>query len=170
MIKITQKLVDKVVTEVAGQDVVPLVKALKNRKNVSEFELADNIGEEINLTRNMLYRLNNANLVSFTRKKDKKKGWYIYYWTFNQPRIKDLAKSLKEKKFDILKERLKREKNHQFFTSKVAGIRLTFEKAMEYNFKCPETGELMEQEDNAKLIKQLEKEIKGLEREMKAFK
>jgi len=69
-----------------------------------------------------------------------------------------------------LQERLKREKSHQFFTSKVAGIRLTFEKAMEYEFKCPETGELMEQEDNAKLIKQLEKEIKDLEREMKAFK
>jgi len=170
MIKITQKLVDKVVTEVAGPDVVPLVKALKNRKNVSEFELADTIGEEINLTRNMLYRLSNANLVSFTRKKDKKKGWYIYYWTFNQPRVKDLVKSLKKKKLDILQGRLKREKSHQFFTSKVAGIRLTFEKAMEYEFKCPETGELMEQEDNAKIIKQLEKEIKDLEREMKAFK
>ena len=170
MIKITQKLVDKVVTEIAGPDVVPLVKVLKNRKNVSEFELADTIGEEINLTRNMLYRLSNANLVSFTRKKDKKKGWYIYYWTFNQPRVRDLVKTLKKKKLDILKERLKREKNHQFFTSKVAGIRLTFEKAMEYEFKCPETGELMEQEDNAKLIKRLEKEIKDLEREMKAFK
>lgn len=78
-IKLTPKLIESVVGEVAGPDVIPLVKALKNKKNVSEFVIADEIDIEINATRNMLYRLYNANLVSFTRKKDKKKGWYIYY-------------------------------------------------------------------------------------------
>ena len=76
--KLSNKLIDNVVENVAGKDVLPLVKTLKNKKNVSEFKLADDIKEEINTTRNMLYRLLDNNLVSFVRKKDKKKGWYIY--------------------------------------------------------------------------------------------
>ena len=63
--KLSNKIIEEVVSEVAGEDVVPLVKALKNRKNVSEFKLAENIKEEVNRTRNMLYRLYDANLVSF---------------------------------------------------------------------------------------------------------
>ena len=96
--KLTNKIVEDVVTEVAGEDVVPLVKNLKNKKNVSEFKLAENIKKEVNEIRNMLYRLYDANLVSFIRRKDKKKGWYLYYWTFNLKRIKYLVKDLKKKR------------------------------------------------------------------------
>ncbi len=74
------------------------------------YELVDKkekIKYEINVTRNMLYRLYHANLVSFIRKKDKKKGWYIYYWTFNQKRIKDLIKDIKKQRFERLVERLR---------------------------------------------------------------
>lgn len=170
MIKITPKVVKEVISTVAGADVVPLVKVLKGKKNVSEFQLAEDIGQEINLTRNMLYRLHNANLVSFTRKKDKKKGWYIYYWTFNHPRVKDLIKGLKKKRLDILQERVKREKSIHFFMCENKCIRLEFEQATEFNFKCPECGILLNQEDNTKLVKELEKELKDLEKEVKKFK
>jgi len=170
MIKITQKVVHDVVTQVAGSDVIPLVRALKNKKNVSEFQLADDIGQEINLTRNMLYRLHNANLVSFTRKKDKKKGWYIYYWTFKPGRIKDLIKILKKKKLSLLRNRLEREKNVHFFSCGNKCIRLDFEQAVDFVYKCPECGQLLHQEENGKLVKTLEADIKILEKEMKTFK
>ena len=89
--KLSNKLVEQVVTDVAGEDVIPLIKQLKNKKNVSEFKLAEALELEVNLVRNMLYRLYHANLVSFTRRKDKKKGWYIYYWTFRIKQIKYVA-------------------------------------------------------------------------------
>ena len=170
MIKMTPKLVDEVVSEVAGPDVIPLVKALKNKKNVSEFQLADNIKKEINLTRNMLYRLHNANLVSFIRKKDKKKGWYIYYWTFNQPRIKDLFKEIKKRKLTFLKERLKREKNVHYFSCGESCVRLDFEQATDFEYKCPECGELLNQEDNKKIVIKIEKDVIALEKTVKKFK
>ena len=103
--KLSNKLIDDVVAETAGADVLPLVKLLKNRKNVPEFKLASGLKKDINPTRNMLYRLYNANLVSFVRRKDKVKGWYIYYWTFNGKRIKQLTANIKNKKLDKLKER-----------------------------------------------------------------
>lgn len=165
--KITGKVVDEVVAEVAGPDVVPLVRILSDKSNVSEFKLADSMKAEINITRNMLYRLYDHNLVSFSRKKDKKKGWYIYYWTFNKNRVRDLLITLRKKKIEKLQERLQREKTTQFYVSKEAGIRLDFEKAHDFNFKCPETGQLMEVEDNSQRIADLDRELVQSESELK---
>lgn len=165
--KVTSKIIDQVVTEIAGPDVIPLVKILKNRKNVSEFKLAESIKEEINLTRNMLYRLYSANLVSFTRKKDKKKGWYIYYWTFNKKRVSDLLKTIKKTRLEKLEERLMREKSNNFFLCPEKCMRLDFEQAVDFEYRCPECGDLLEQEDNAKKIKEIEKEVKELKKELK---
>jgi len=168
--KITSKIVDEIVSEVAGEDVLPLVKALRNKSNVSEFKLADNIKKEINLTRNMLYRLYDNNLVSFIRKKDKKKGWYIYYWTFNQKRIKDLAQDIRKKKLERLLERLNREKTTQFYNCANKCVRLDFEQSHDFNFKCPECGQLLDIEDNAKKIKELQGELEKVEKELKSAK
>ena len=168
--KLSNKIVDDVVSEVAGDDVIPLVKALKNKKNVSEFKLADSIKQEVNTTRNMLYRLYDANLVSFVRKKDKKKGWYIYYWTFNIKRIKYLVSDLKKKRLVKLKDRLSREKEGNFYSCSSQCIRLDFDQAMNFEFKCPECGSLIEQEDNAEEIKKIESDIKEIESELKKRK
>ena len=168
--RLSNKIVEDVVIEVAGEDVLPLLKALKNKKNVSEFKLAESIKEEVNKTRNMLYRLYDANLVSFVRKKDKKKGWYIYYWTFDTKKIKYLLSSLKKKRLAKLKVRLEREKENQFYSCESKCIRLDFDQAMNFEFKCPECGNLIEQEDNSEEIKQLETDIKVLEKELKQKK
>lgn len=165
--KLSNKLIVEVISEVAGEDVMPLVKVLKNKKNVSEFVLAENIKQEINITRNMLYRLYNFNLVTFIRKKDKKKGWYIYYWTFNPKMIKYLSQTTKNKKLEKLNERVKREKSSDFFACGNKCIRLDFEQSTEFQFKCPECGNLLDQENNTEKIKELEKDIKKLEKELK---
>ena len=52
--RLSNKIVEDVVIEVAGDDVLPLVQALKNKKNVSEFKLAESLKKEVNSTRNML--------------------------------------------------------------------------------------------------------------------
>ena len=166
--KLSNKIIEDVVKDVAGEDVLPLVRILKNKKNVSEFKLAEKINQDVNITRNMLYRLYHANLVSFIRRKDKKKGWYIYYWTFKLKMIKFLALNLKKQKLERLKERLEREKGGQFFICKTKCMRLNFEQAVDFEFKCPECGQLMEMEDNLERIKKTEDDIKHLEKEIKA--
>ncbi|MFC1723445.1 hypothetical protein ACFL0V_04880 [Nanoarchaeota archaeon] len=165
--KLSNKLVEQVITDIAGEDVIPLVKQLKNKKNVSEFKLADALELEVNLVRNMLYRLYHANLVSFTRRKDKKKGWYIYYWTFKIKQVKYVAMNLKKKRLERLKDRLSREKDSSFYICPSECMRLDFDSAINFEFKCPECGSLMEQESNQTKIDEIEKEIKDLETEFK---
>ncbi|MBW2996814.1 hypothetical protein KY349_00570 [Candidatus Woesearchaeota archaeon] len=164
--KLSNKLVEDVVSAVAGEDVLPLVKQLKNKKNVSEFKLAETLKLEVNVTRNMLYRLYHANLVSFIRRKDKKKGWYIYYWTFKLKQIKYLAMSLKKERLERLQDRLAREKDSSFFVCPNSCMRLDFERAVGFEFKCPECASIMQQESNEEKIKQLQQEIKALQKEI----
>jgi len=167
LLKISNKIIEYVISEIAGEDVVPLVLYLKNKKNISEFKLAESIGKEVNPTRNMLYRLYDHSLVSFIRRKDKKKGWYIYYWTFNMKMIKNLFISLKEKRIEKLNDRLCREEKNTFFACENQCMRLDFEKSTTFEFKCPECGELMNHEDNSQKIKDIQKEIKEIEKELK---
>lgn len=162
----TEKL-NSVIENVAGSDVLPLVEVLKGKTNVSEFTLAEELKSEINTVRNMLYRLYDSNLVKFTRKKDKKKGWYIYYWTFVPSRLPRLSKVIKQRRAEKLKERLQKEKSTNYFSCGTKCLRLGFEQAIDYQFKCPECGDLMNQEDTSKRVIAIEKEIKHLEIEIK---
>ncbi len=159
-------IIAAVVEDVAGHDVLPLIEVLKGKKNVSEFTIAEELKEEINTIRNKLYRLYGSNLVEFTRKKDMKKGWYIYYWTFVPSRIPRLLRGIKKRKLDKLRERLVAEQRGHFFECSNKCMRLVFDKAMDFEFKCPECGLLMNQQDNSKRIEHLLKEITTLEKEI----
>lgn len=158
----SKDLLQVVVVEELGEDILPIVKAMKGRKNFSEFKLADKVNREVNSTRNSLYKLYGLNLASFIRKKDKKKGWYIYYWTLLPGNAPHLIKMLKAQKEDIISERLKKEQAGDYFKCKNKCIRLDFEKTFEFEFKCPECGELLYGEDNTDNIKMLENELKKI--------
>ena len=149
-----------------GKDAVTLVNIIRNRKNVSEFKIAEKMKVNINNVRNVLYKLSEYNLVSSTRKKDKKKGWYVYYWTFNNKRAKYLYFMIKQKRIDELKQKLREEENKVFFICRAENLRLTYEEALEHNFLCPESGHLMEEEDKG-YLEAIKKEIAKLEGELK---
>jgi transcription initiation factor TFIIE subunit alpha len=159
-------MIEGVISELVGEEVVPLVNMLKNHKNVSEFQIATKIKMPVDVIRNHLYRLHNHHLVLFNRKKDKKKGWYIYYWTINLDQIKYLVNDLKRKKIEALKERILREQNGHFFSCGNRCVRVDFEQATNFGYKCPECGEILNQEDNSQKIKDIEKEISSLSKEL----
>lgn len=165
--RLTNKAMEELVKEVAGQDTIALVGLIKNKKNVSEFKLAEKLKITVNEVRNMLYRLHAHNLVSFTRKKDKKKGWYIYYWTFDHERARDLILNLKRKKLTELRKILETERGSNFFSCPNKCVRLEFGTAMEDQFRCPECNQVLIQENNTKKIEKLQEEIKEIEDELR---
>ncbi|MBU1269973.1 MAG: hypothetical protein KJ583_02220 [Nanoarchaeota archaeon] len=159
---ITKKLIEEVVKELVGEEALPIVFYLKGKKRISEFIVAEELDLEIHKTRNILYRLYEHNIVQFLRKKDKIKGWYICYWDLNERVIPELAVKITRNKFEKIQERLEREKNNTFYMCKNACARMTFDNAIEYNFKCPECGEIMNEQDNKRTIEFLTERLKEL--------
>ncbi|MFC1769206.1 hypothetical protein ACFLZX_05570 [Nanoarchaeota archaeon] len=164
---LTNKKIQKVIREISGEEGIKIIEFLKNRKNISEFIIAEKTKLDMQTTRNVLYRLNNHNVAQYVRRKDRKKGWYISYWTFNRKKVKDLIEKLKNQKLEMLKERLKREEANMnnFYICDNACARLDFDQATDYEFKCPECGRLLSLQPNEKTIVNLRERIKELESE-----
>ena len=153
-----KEALSELIEEIIGKEVVKLIELLIGKENISELKLADKMKITVNQTRNMLYRLDSFNLVKFTRKKDKKKGWYIYYWTLDGKRALELLGNMYQEKLELLNKQIKREKEGEFFICEEDKIRFKLETALEYDFKCPECEEVLEKEDNTKRIEKLERE------------
>ena len=161
--KITAELIKHVVTELVGEEALPIIFYLRGKKQISEFIIAEELDMEIHMVRNLLYRLLEFNIVSFIRKKDRIKGWYICYWDFNEHMIPYLAEKIRLSKIAKLKERLEREQRHTFYMCRNACVRMPFEKSMEFNFKCPECGELMHEQDNTRTREFIQEQLRELE-------
>ena len=165
--RVSDKPLKEYIIELIGNDAFVIVKLLKGRDEISELSLSKKIKADINEVRNLLYRLYDKNLVSFKKKKDKKKGWYVYYWSFNNKMLKDAICNLKKEKITNLKNHLNKEVNGNFFVCENRCIRLGFDNVMESGFKCPECGALMNQDDNQEKIKRIKDKIKSIENSIK---
>ncbi|MBI2105507.1 hypothetical protein HYT56_01565 [Candidatus Woesearchaeota archaeon] len=163
---ILDKITDDFISEIIGKDVLNLLQYLRKKSNVSEFKLAEKLNITVNQTRNMLYRLYSYSLVDFTRKKDKKKGWYIYYWDFYPDRALNVALTHKNKRLEILKNLLKKEETGQYFSCPDNDVRFLLEQAIEHGFKCPECDKVLVQENNTRKIQNMMRTIDELEKEI----
>ena len=163
--KMTNTKVQDTVKEVIGEDSIEIIDYLKDKKNVSDFKIAEKIDRDIHEVRNILYRLYNHNLVSYYRKKDRQKGWYISYWTFNKKKVKDLLDKTTREKLEKYSTRLKEEEANfgNFYLCPNACVRVGFEKAVDLEYRCPECGNILNHQDNTKTIDFLRSKIRELQ-------
>ncbi|MBI2647529.1 hypothetical protein HYW99_03560 [Candidatus Woesearchaeota archaeon] len=163
--KLTNAKIYDTVKEVIGEDSIKIIDYLKDKKNISDFKIAEKVDRDIHEVRNILYRLYNYNLVTYYRKKDRQKGWYISYWTFNKRRVKNLLEKINKEKLEKYIYRLKEEETNfgNFYLCPNACIRVGFEKATDLEFRCPECGSILNHQDNTKTIDFLREKIKGLQ-------
>lgn len=166
-LEIPTREMDDLIVNLAGEDILPLVNLLRGRENVSEFAIAEKLNVTVNQVRNMLYRLHKSNLVTFTRKKDKKKGWYIYYWTLAIKNIKEALFMQKKKQLADFQERIAKESFGKFYVCPGKCARMTMEDAMEADFHCPECGQLMTEQDNKRTVENLQRRIDEISAEIK---
>ncbi|MBT4433897.1 hypothetical protein HOD05_01635 [Candidatus Woesearchaeota archaeon] len=167
--RLTPKKIEEILIQIIGSEGLPLIQNLIGQENVSEFDLATKIKYDIKVVRRLLYTLYNHNLVAFTRKKDKQKGWYIYYWTLLPNSIRYSYFKRKKELLERLKERLIEEQQELFFVCPNDCVRLNFDQSMDFEFHCPECGELINQDNGKERILMLEKKIKNLTKEVETL-
>ena len=151
---------------VAGKNTAPIVDLLFDKKNVNEFLIAKKLSLTINQTRNILYKLSDEGLVSFVRKKDKKKGWYTYFWTFNPDKALELLQKNILKEMEQLENQLKSREVKRFYFCKSCSIEVSEETALINDFTCPECGEVYELNDNKKALNELNLNINRLKKRL----
>ena len=164
--RLSQPLMEELVKEVAGDDVLALLRLILGKSNVSEFKIAEKLNTTVNQVRNMLYRLNEHNLVAFTRKKDKEKGLYIYFWTFDTFNARQLIIERKQKKIAELKRMINEENTTGMYVCPSRCIRVNAQQALDFEYKCTTCNTLLKEEDSRQLVEKTKTYIEKLRAEL----
>ncbi|MBT4935398.1 hypothetical protein HOL21_01435 [Candidatus Woesearchaeota archaeon] len=165
--RLTTKKTEEILVMILGEEGRSLVRYLIGKENISEFDLANKTKKDIKIVRRLLYNLYNHNLVGFTRKKDKQKGWYIYYWTLLPESIKFSYFKMRRDHLERMQHRLEEEQRELFFICPNKCVRLNFDQSADFEFHCPECGELIHQDQKKDMIKSLQKNIVLVQAEIK---
>ena len=152
-----KELIKEIVVNVVGKHAEGITDLLDTKKHVNEFLIAKKLDITINQTRNILYKLSDFGLVSSIRKKDKKKGWYTYFWKFENLKALEFLKNLLEKKMGQLSEQINSRETKQFYICERCKLEFNEENALLINFTCDECGDVFILKDNTKVLKELRK-------------
>lgn len=163
------ELLKELTRQIAGKNTETIVDVLKGEKAVNEFKIADKLKLTINQTRNILYKLYNQGIVSFTRKKDARKGWYIYSWQLNIPKALDRLLVMKKRQLEELRHQLSAREHKRFYVCESCGIEMTEESALGHDFLCPECGKLLQPDIHEKQLQELKQRIEKLKAELRVI-
>ncbi|MGV8152360.1 MAG: hypothetical protein ACP5OG_04715 [Candidatus Nanoarchaeia archaeon] len=162
------KFLKSIIENLAGKQAVPIVSLLAEKKDVNEFLIANKLKLTINQTRNILYKLSDFGLVSFIRKKDKRKGWYIYFWTLNISESLNFLEQKLKRELEQLEAQLKSRKEKRYYFCKTCNIEVNEEAALQNNFICSECEEVYDLSVNDAIIIKLEEDIAILKKELES--
>lgn len=157
----------KIANLFGGEEAVTVVKSLKKLGEGTDEIIANDCAIRLNTVRKVLYKLYDHGLVSCTRVRDEKTGWFIFYWRLQPDQLDAFIRSRKKRALEKLKQRLDFERTHTFFVCKTdIEVRVTFEEAMESSFKCGKCGNQLDSSENADMVSNLESKIEKLEAEL----
>jgi len=159
---------------IGGGQAIDVVMALKELGEATDDQILVYIAErsetelKLNDIRKVLFKLYNNSIVQCDRLRDENTGWFIFRWRLQLDQVEGFIKNKKKRILKILKSRLDFEQAYDFYycyTPKC--VRLIFEDAVEYVFRCANCGKSLEHFDNSKIIATLSKKIEVLENELR---
>jgi len=162
-----KKFLEEIMVLIVGKQAEPIVSLLDGKKYVNEFIIAKKLNLTINQTRNILYKISDYGLVSFIRKKDKRKGWYTYFWKIEIMKCLEFLKANLTQKMDQIYHQIKSRETKEFYACQRCHIEFNEESALIYNFTCPECGNILSRKDNTSAINEYNKELEKLKKELK---
>jgi transcription initiation factor TFIIE subunit alpha len=158
-------VIQKYLHELVGPKGMPVAAAPPDGE-VTDEELAEELGLELNDVRRALFILYENDLASYRRLRDEDSGWLTYLWTFEYDKIPEKLEEEMERLLDALEERRAYEHDNEFYLCEVCGIRFEFGEAMDFGFECPECGSPLDAMENTALVDAMEERIESLRDEL----
>lgn len=133
---------------------------------VTDEEIAEDIGVDVNAVRRVLIILSENNLADYRRVRDEDSGWLTYYWTYQYQRIPSQLEDYMVRLYEELKKREEYEMNNQFYVCPMCRRQYSFEDSVELQFNCPQCRSSLESVDSERILKLLKRRKKKLKREL----
>lgn len=158
-------VIQKYLHELVGPRGMPVAAAPPDGE-VTDEELAEELGLELNDVRRTLFILYENDLASYRRVRDEDSGWLTYLWTFEYENIPENLVEEMHRLLEALENRREYEMTHEFYLCEVCSIRFEFGEAMDLGFECPECGSPLEAMDNDHLVSAMDERIRRLADEL----
>jgi transcription initiation factor TFIIE subunit alpha len=152
-----------------GEQGVQVIKALKEKQDITVEDISATTNIQINDVRKILYKFYNHSLVTSKRFRDKETGWFIFQWRLQPELVEAYIHGMKQKILKKLETRLEYESSHEFYhCGNPTCPKTTFEIAMETVFRCPTCEEPLRRIDNGQVVEFLEKKVQEIKEELEA--
>jgi len=158
-------VIQKYLHELVGPTGMPVAAAPPDGE-VTDEELAEELGLELNDVRRALFILYENDLASYRRLRDEDSGWLTYLWTFKYEKIPEKLEEEMYRLLEALEERREYERDNEFYLCENCGIRFEFGEAMDFGFECPECGSQVEAMENTRLVEAMERRLEALRDEL----
>lgn len=146
-----------------GEEGVTMAKYLQEHPHVSGVDLLESFKEQKpSAVRKTLYRMMEAHVAEYEKDTDSK-GWETFYWDLDLNEVKHILRRRWADELLHLRQQLKFEEDHQFYSCPEQHRRILFEDAMDINFHCPQCQKPMQPVRTGEVKKALEKRIAELE-------
>ena len=160
------KFLRQIVVIIAGKQSENIADLLYSTKHVNEFNIAKKLDLTINQTRNILYKIADFGIVSSIRKKDKKKGWYTYFWKIEVPKALEFLRDILVKNIEQLNSQIKSREEKQFYVCETCKTEYNEENALLRDFTCTECGNVFVLKDNAPVVREMKKQLQRIANEL----
>ena len=136
-------------------------------KGLSDEDLAGMFGLSQAEIRKILRILYDNGLAKYRRGRHPQTGATRYFWYIDIQSINNIILARKKIVLARLRERLRYERENEFYYCPNHRERYTFDEAFYYQFTCPKCGAVLELYDNSERIKILEEYVRRLEEEIR---
>jgi|TARA_Y100000310_G_scaffold328431_1_gene396552 transcription factor E len=154
-----KKFLEEIVVDVAGKQAEEMIDLLITPKYINEFIVAKKLDITVNQVRNMLYKLSDHGMASHIRKKDKRKGWYTYFWKIEILKSLELLRDILKKRIIQTEHQIKNREIKVFYICKRCNVEFNEENSLLQDFTCNECGNIFEIKDNTRLLRELKKDL-----------
>lgn len=157
----------RIASMIGGDEYLKVARSLLKAEDATDEEIASSTGLRINMVRKVLYDLFGKSLITGVRVKDERKGWFVYRWRSRREEVEIFIENQKKKVRERLQQRLEYEESSQFYHCGNHDCpRVRFETALDYMFKCPSCGRIVNLKKNERNKKAFARKINEINKDM----
>ena len=158
-----KRLFRKIVESLMGEDTVGVAEYLLENPEAVDEEIAEDLELNIKVVRNSLFKLNEQSLARFRRIRNSETGYFVYHWTLDPSKMKDMINRRRNRIITLLQRRINFEEDNLLYHCGNEECKpMTLDQAYANDFACIHCNTSSDQMDNGIRLEYLEAVIDTL--------